>query len=149
MCLFPIRTLIPHYLWCVLSSHCTVRANRDSTCTLSLMSELINSWIIWLHWPFTYSNSSPAETKSNMNFYHLNISTKKNFVLVAFEVEMLTKEQVSECNTMSSWCCSESGVLLASVMILISRNQIVIIQSKGASPKANPFHFCWIHRQRC
>lgn len=34
-----------------------------------------------------------------MIFYHLNISTKKNFVLVAFEVEMLTKEHFSECNS--------------------------------------------------
>lgn len=80
--------------------------------------------------------------------------------LVVFEVEMLTKEQVIECNTMSPCCWCESGVLLVSVTILFSGKQIVIIQSEGerpwtgheaetwwealASPKANPFHlFCW------
>lgn len=97
-----------------------------------------------------------------MNFYHLNISAKKNFV-VALEVEMLTQERVSECNTVSFCCWAESGIHLASVTILFSGNQIVIIQSEGeractghegqkwqealASPKAKLFNlFRWIHR---
>lgn len=84
--------------------------------------------------------------------------------LVVFEVEMLTKEQVIECNTMNPCCWCESGVLFVSVTILFSGKQIVIIQSEGerpwtgheaetwwealASPKANPFHlFSGIHRQ--
>lgn len=155
-CLFSIRTLIPHYTCCVLSSHCTVRADRDSTCILSLMSELINPGIIWNCWFFTSSICSPAEIKSNMNFYHLNISTKK------FLLRLWCSQR---SRSVSSCCWSESGVLLASVTILFSANQIGITQSEGeracaghevekwhealASPKASPFHlFCRTHRQR-
>lgn len=112
-----IRTLILHYTYWVLSSHCTVRADSDFKHILSITSALITSGIIRR---LVVGCSTPA----------LLTCRDQTSEFLSFLLRLRTWSSLRS-RSVGSCCWSDSGVLSASVTILFSGDQVLMTQGEG------------------